>query len=73
MVGVRGGVGGEKDAPLCPKREKRFEIGRGQHSEFQPGEGKEVRVLLAQSPCAMCFERPKLKPTEAGVRKGLLI
>ena len=50
-------------------------IGRDQSSTFQPGGRliKAVRVLPVQRPYATCFEKPKLKMSEFGVKKDLLI
>ena len=34
---------------------------------------KSLMVLLVQSPCVQRFEKPKLKTSELGVRKGLFM
>lgn len=39
---------------------------------WAPSPGTLAKLVPAQSPCAQCLERPKLKISESGSKKGLL-
>lgn len=75
----RGRPAPARNIPPGPKAKRPWQLLRTPRGERQPGPAycghrllARAKLVPAQSPCAQCLERPKLKISESGSKKGLL-